>query len=1056
MKLRMVGFCLLLGIQVRPALAGFELFTVEHGLSHNLINALVQDSTGYLWAATPDGITRYDGYSFVQYRHDYSDTNSLPANFVGTMFVDRKGRVWAGTFNGLCRFEPRRNGFVRYRLQARLTGAIPECVVYAIHEDSGNRLWVATDRGLFVVDEEKTEMVLPHLPDSTLTLLDKIAVACFASDPDPRSRSIWLGTSATGLIRLDTENGLVSRIHASRMGLPHGNIVRSMVSGTSADGRRVLWALISNMGIVEIILNGSNVDSAEVRPVRFPDLRLPVAEFWTLMQDSRGSLWVSTRGGAGVLEITSSESGILSTIHHAHDPRVSRSISNNNVNSILEDRSGNIWFGTNGGLNKLNRRQRQIKHLIPDVPQGKEQWAPAFRNITCLYEDMQGTVWVGNIAGQLLRYDEKSVPAFSPFPRAKEVLRGGVVTAIHELNSAPDILWIGTGGSGVIRLNTSTGETTRFLHSPTNPNTLSSNVVNAIADDGLGRLWIGTNNGLNMLDPESGNCARYVLKRSVSTSDSLQLLSNSVWTILRDRKSTQPVLWIGTIGGWMSRLDVGSGTFIHLTDSTTPALHNRSITTLLQDSTGVLWIGTYSGGLKRLDPLRQVIADFTMNEGLSNNMIQGILQDEQGLLWLSTNNGISRLNPLTEEVLTLDVSDGLQYNQFNRGVCVKGAGGALLFGGPNGFNRFHPDSISLNRRPPAVVLSGMEVVGEQRTPPADGVSGIILDHTENFLSFDFLAIDLTNPRKNRYVYKLEGVDERWVQSGTRHNAAYAHLSPGQYTFRVKAANSDGVWNDEGLALAIVIRPPFWRTWWFLSGTVALLAGAIAFSYNWRIKSHVKRELEIGRIREEEREIVRIKTARDFHDEMGHRLTRINMLSETATRKLAQSPTEVRELLDAIRDNADHLFNGTRDFIWSLDSRNDSLFDLVVRLKDFGDELFFKTGVAFEAKGITEDFHSVRLTLEVRRQLMLIFKEAMTNCARHAHATRIELEFRIANGTLHASLLDDGVGFREGSDDPGTGMTSMQARAQKIGGILNVGIGSTHGTRVSFSGPLVSC
>ncbi len=1053
MKLRLVGVFLFLVIPARPVLAGFELFTVEHGLSHNLINALAQDSTGYLWAATPDGITRYDGYSFVQYRHDYSDTNSLPANFVGTIFVDQKGRVWAGTFNGLCRFEPRRNGFVRYRLQARLTGEMPECVVHAIHEDSGNRLWVSTDRGLFVVDEEKMEMVLPHLPDSTRMFLDKTAVASFASDPDPGSRSIWMGTAVAGLIRLDTENGSVSRIDASRMGLQPGDVVRSMVNGTSADGRRVLWALISNMGVVEIILNGSDADKAEVRPVRFPDLHLPAAEFWTLMRDSRGLLWIGTRGG-GVLEITASENGRLSSIQHAHDPRVSRSMSSNIVNTILEDRSGNLWFGTNGGLNKLNRRQRQIKHLRPDVPQGKEHRAPAFRNITCLYEDMRGDVWVGNIAGQLLRYNEKSATTFSPYPRTGDILQGDVVTALHELSNAPGILWIGTGGSGVIRLNTSTGETARFRHSPANPNTLSSNVVNTIADDGLGRLWIGTNIGLNMLDPESGNCVRYVLQNSASIRDSLQLLSNSVWTILRDRKSTRPVLWIGTIGGWMSRLDVESGTFRHLTDSTTPALHNRSVTTLLQDSTGVLWIGTYSGGLKRLDPSRQVIADFTMNEGLSNNMIQGILQDEQGLLWLSTNNGISRLNPLTGDVLTLDASDGLQYNQFNRGVCMKEAGGVLLFGGPNGFNRFHPDSISLNRRPPPVILSGLEVVGQQRVPLAGPADEISLDHTENFLSFDFIAIDLTNPRKNRYAYKLDGVDERWVQSGTRHNAAYAHLSPGQYTFRVKAANSDGIWNDEGLALAIVIRPPFWRTWWFLSGAVALLAGAITLSYNWRMKSHVKRELEISRIREEERENVRIKTARDFHDEMGHRLTRINMLSETATRKLAQSPTEVRELLDAIRDNADHLFNGTRDFIWSLDSRNDSLFDFAVRLKDFGDELFFKTGVAFEVKGITEDFHSVRLTLEIRRQLMLIFKEAMTNCARHAKASRIELEFHVADETLQASLSDDGVGFLSGSNGPGTGMSSMQARAQKIGGILSVGPGSAHGTRVSFSGPFV--
>ncbi|MBX2993138.1 MAG: ATP-binding protein, partial [Bacteroidetes bacterium] len=999
-------------------LGGFESFTVEHGLSHNTINAIAQDSVGYLWIATPDGVSKYDGYSFTQYRHDYSDTTTLPANFVTTLYVDSKGRIWIGTFSGLCRYEPATDGFSRVHFPTSVAGEFPNYTVHAVVETPDSTMLVATSRGLFQADWKTSRLTQPDLHAGLAEVVKKFPVTSLVVEDNVA----WIGTARSGLLAFDYRKGTFAHIQHQPAGQLSGAFVTSLRVGRSASGQKVLWVLTADGGWDEMTLHDG---TTKVKPVGIRDHPFPVRDFSMLMYDSRGMVWIGTRGH-GVLETAASDDGFRTAAHHYHVPGEHRSLTGNFVNSLLEDRWGNIWVGTHNGLNKFTQRQRHIKHHKPPIPTGKEQYTDAFRNVTAAFSDTIGNIWLGNAAGQLFRFlpGERKGRGFLPSP-TPATMRGFAILSIHQIESEPGILWVGTHGKGIFRFDTRNGKWRQFTFSSSQESNLLSDQVNAIADDGTGTLWIGTNAGMYSLDARSGRIVRYLRNNSPPSSrDSSQLLSNAVWAILKDRTASRPTLWIGTIGGWMSRFDVESRTFKHFADSTVPALNNRSITTLFQDSAGVLWIGSYSGGLKRLDPTRRWIDDFTMREGLPNNMIQGITQDARGMLWLSTNNGVCRFDPTTGSVLPLDVSDGLQGTQFNRGVALKDREGCILFGGTNGINRFHPDSIGMQRTPPTVVLSGFSVLGEPRSITSREV---VLDFSETFLTFEFVALDLTKPRKNTYAYRLDGVDKNWVHAGSRRNATYAHLVPGSYTFRVKASNGDGVEDEKGLALAIHIRPPFWQTWWFLSGCIVVITGLTVLSYRIRMKSLIRRELEIERIREEERENVRIKTARDFHDEMGHRLTRINMLSETASRKLLQSPTEVKDLLDAIRDNANHLFNGTRDFIWSLDARNDSLFDLAARLKDFGDDLFYKTGIAFQAHGIAEEFHNIRLPMEVRRQLMLIFKEALTNSVRHAKARRVRLDFTLTDQAISITLSDDGVGFNHKQDRPGTGLSGMRAR-----------------------------
>jgi ligand-binding sensor domain-containing protein/signal transduction histidine kinase len=1028
-----------------PASAGemFDTFTVDDGLNHNQVNALAQDSLGFLWIATPDGLSRFDGYTFAQYRHDYADTISLPANFVSSLYVDRAGTLWAGTFNGLCRYDPAIDGFIRVMLREqrqRDTDAFYSVV--NIHESADSTLWISTDRGVFLL-RAGLHLPAPLTRPSGDPYRLRSPVTCFVQDPWEEQK-IWLGFQRGGIAVFDRARSLLFGfvLTERESQLLAGSWITTILPDTSIPGERVLWLSTARKGLLKLNLYGEENDSARI--VRANNRRVTAAQLHilSLVRDHRGSLWVGTVGD-GVREMRMHGGGLQS----ASAGRLQEFT----ITAILQDFSGNMWFGTNDGVHRLVQRRREMQHLIPPSPQGlRQRGTAAARGVTSLFQDRHDIIWVGTQLGRIyaLHPRRDSIGLFSEAGVNQKLALGFAVTAIHEMRPYPGLLWIGTYGRGLFRWNVSSGETIRMQCSPDDSSTLSSDRINCITEDSDGMLWIGTDTGLNMMDPVTLRARRFVSRSPLkSRADTSHLLSNTIWTLASDNTSRS--LWIGTVGGWLSQFHLTSHSFTHFTDARTPALTNRSVPSLLLDDSGIVWIGTYSGGLRRLDLRSRSIREYSTHEGLPNTMIVGILKGPGGSLWLSSNNGLSRFDPASATVLNLEKNDGLQSNQFYRNACLKEKSGALLFGGPNGVTRFFPDSIRMNMHPPRVLLTHVHLPGEQHDILANitDSSSIELSHTENSLLFEFLAIELTNPKRNSYAYMLEGADRSWVYCGARRNATYANLSPGRYTFRVRASNNDGVWNDRGVVLTLNILPPFWRTGWFLLAGISSFLFAVFAVYRFRLRSQITRRLEIERIREEERESVRIKTARDFHDEMGHRLTRIAMLTQTANRKLAESPAEATELLAVIRENADHLFNGTRDFLWSLDSRNDSLFDLAARLKDFGDELFYKSGIAFQTKGITEDLQSIHLTMELRRQLILIFKEALTNAANHARCDRVEVAFAVQNHELTVTLQDNGKGFSLTRRQAGMGITSMQARAASIGGTLQVDT-TPSGTRVS--------
>jgi streptogramin lyase/tRNA A-37 threonylcarbamoyl transferase component Bud32 len=486
------------------------------------------------------------------------------------------------------------------------------------------------------------------------------------------------------------------------------------------------------------------------------------------------------------------------------------SLSSNYVQSIYRDKSGILWVGTDSGLNKFDKKRRRFGHCKMEPGNANSL---SDNKVWSICKDRKGYVWVGTEGG-LDRMGNKCIHIELGSPGTRRIY------SIHE--DRRGILWIGTVGDGLYRFHTEKGTRKHYKHNAEKRGTLSDDNINTICEDSTGTLWFGTRNGLNRFEPKTETFDCY--KKSENLPEKIGPFSLSDNCISKIYEDQSHVLWIGTRNG-LSRFYRESETFYHWRKEPGDpgSLSNNIITAICEDKKGVLWIGTHGGGLNRFDRERKAFEHYLEKDGLPNKIINGILEDKEGNLWLSTNKGISRFDPKSEHFKNYDMWDGLQDNEFNGGAYFKSDDGKMFFGGSNGFNAFYPDEIEDNPHVPPIVITDFQILNEpvkigSNSPLKHSITGtkeIVLSHKDNVFSFEFAALDFSNPRKNRYLYKMEGFDRDWNErDSTRRFVTYTNLDPGKYVFRVRGSNNDGVWNKKGTAVKIIITPPFWKTWWF--------------------------------------------------------------------------------------------------------------------------------------------------------------------------------------------------------------------------------------------------
>jgi ligand-binding sensor domain-containing protein/anti-sigma regulatory factor (Ser/Thr protein kinase) len=1068
----------------------FRQLSLEEGLSQSSVFAIAQDDDGFMWFGTQDGLNKYDGYGFHVYKKRPFDSTSLSHSHIRSLLKDKSGNLWIGTTFGLNLLDKRTHRFINlsYLLGSKTTA--DRMMINCLYEDSRGIIWVGTSHGLvrLVPPSEKGNSYkkyqsFPSLyEEKDLNSLSNNSVHSFLED---KQGHIWVGT-------LEGINRVEKAVSNTREKLSFKNYRNSALSIFHLEGKFIS----------------------------------------SIVQDTYGHFWLGT--GRGLYRTTASAT--QPPEYYAQQPGKDEAqksspsqnhfLTSNQVYSLLLDSKGTLWVGTlGGGINKVHLDEVGNVSAIVSVLKNNTQ-EKGIRNdfVLSMYESKEkqdGTLWFGLEAGGIAQFNpfKNNFKLYRHESTSDNTLSDNNIFAV--LRDHEDMLWIGTS-KGLNRYNPQTRQYTQFYHQPDDIHSLAENHVFSLYEDQEGVLWVGTGRGLDRYNRQtnqfeavkvnfdSKNETAEPIRGSITTlhedtqhqlwigasSDLIRLdkktmigksygyhakngsrlTGGKITTVYEDR---QGILWIGTYAG-LNRYDRQKDDFIHYANNPTNhnTLSSNTVLSMLQDNSGTYWIATELGLNKMtLAGEKATFSHYMEKDGMPNNFVYGVLADEVGRIWMSTNLGISVFDPRKNNFVNYDEADGLQSKEFNSGAYYRGINGEMFFGGINGLNSFFPDNMPVNRHVPKVKI--VSLYKFEQPIDLDSLRAyteeVILDYNENFFSFEFVSLDFANPQKNRYAYQLEGFNKNWIYCGNRRYVSFTNLDPGEYTFKVKGSNDSNIWNNEAFAsIRIVVRPPFWQTWWFYFLSLAIVLMSIKVIHDVRVRQKLNYLLDLEKIRKMESERVQRQTASDFHDEMGNRITRIGVLTELIKVKLSNPmlisdyagilPTEdlvngipasgeIGSLLSKISENCNSLYNGTRDFIWSINPDNHSFYEVAMRLKDFGDDLFDNPAIHFQTNDISESFKAVKLPMDWSRQLILIFKEALTNALKHADCQQAHLEFRMQGEEIFLILSDDGQGFTTGMKKGGTGLTNMANRANKINSFLEVTSEKKQGTKIVFHGKL---
>ncbi len=805
----------------------FDRYSLEQGLSQSSGNCILQDSKGFLWIGTEDGLNRFDGYGFRIYRHDPEEPHSLSNSHISSLFEDPSGVLWVGTYGGgLNRLDRETGLFTHYRHDRQDTNSLSEDQVVVVVGDRDGVLWIGTRGGglnRFDPAQERWKRYGTD-PDDPYSLSDNRVTSIL----EDSTGVLWVGT-ANGLNRLDRETDRWQRYQwdPDNPRSLYGNSIQSI----DEDRSGALWIGMAGGGLNRFD-RGTETFFHYLHDPGNPS-SLSSNSVSAVLEDALGELWVGTEAGLDRFDREKEQ-----FIHYRSIPGDPYSLSDNQVSSLGLDASGGLWVGTRGG--GLNRHDRQREQFALYRADPNDANSLSNNSIWGICEEDSGVLWIGTDGGGLNRLDRKAGQwyHYRNDPADPHSLGHDTVVAVYKDRSG--VLWLGTWGGGLDRFDRETEQFNHYRHDPNDPRSLSSNIVWFILEDQLGALWIGTANGLNRFDRETQQFTRYYH----DPEDPYSLSDNNVGSVLEDREG---MLWFGTHRG-LNRFDRETGRFtLYQHDPENPqSLSHNIVFSIYEDQAGAIWLGTWGGGLNRFDRITETFAHYRVRDGLPNDVVYGILEDEQGHLWLSTNNGISRFDPQTEAFRNYGAGDGLQSAEFNYNSYAKGSGGEMYFGGINGFNAFYPDAVKDNPFEPPVVLTSLTQGGEPvdlgRT--LEALAETSFTWPRNDFEFEFAALSFFQPEKNQYAYMLEGYDDDWNFAGTRRFGAYTNLPGGAYTLRLKGSSNDGIWNTEGISIGVTIVPPFWSTWWFRGIlVVAMVAGAVA-AVRLRVRSIEARRREL--------------------------------------------------------------------------------------------------------------------------------------------------------------------------------------------------------------------
>lgn len=921
--------CLLISLlSYLPPLCGqgnikFDRITTEDGLPQEHVYAVLEDKKGFLWLGMESGLARYDGYSFVTYSHDPEDSTSIGGNFVRTIFEDSLGFLWVGTDGGgVSRYSPEKDNFINYRHDPEAPNSLSGNRVYGITADRDGAVWIATlnsglNRLVLTATEDNTRQPeatftrFRHQTEDPGSLADDNIWTLFVD----RQNRLWVGTVSAGLDMLDlskSDSGKPNFIHFRHgLGNPQ-TLSNNSVKSIYEDRGGTIWVGTEFGG-----LNRYDSEHGTFRSWTYDQTdpkSLSNNHVSCLLEDKAGTFWVGTNGGG--LNAFAVAEGIFD--RYEYIPSDPYSLHGNLVSTMYQSKSGILWLGmVNKGLNRIDPKKQLINHFYPvsETPNSLKG-----NLIKAIYEDRAGDIWVGAYGEGLSHFD----PATGSFTNYPQPVRGGNI-AVNNIQciyeDSGSRLWIGTDGGGLFLFDRKAKSFTDY-NQLANGKKLSGRAVWAIREDLKGNLWVGTaDGGLNRLD-----LARQELQYfRHDANDASSLASNDVRVVFEDHLG---ILWIGTYGGGLSRFSPQDESFNHYRAEPKKqgSISNDIITDIFESAgSHQLWVGTYGGGLNRFDRVQAAFTTYREADGLANDVVKSIEADQAGNLWISTLQGISKFNPQTLGFLDYTTSDGLQGDGFNLGASFFSSQGVMYFGGTNGMNAFSPDKVDgrsderfschltdlkmFNRS-----IRPGEAIGKKvlLAKVIDEVDEITIPYFIDDFTLEFAALDFAASDKLKYAYQLEGRNggSSWTYTDAEHRyASYSNLSPGNYTFRVRASNAAGIWNTDAKELQLTILPAPWKTVWaYLAYGLLFLLAAYSYRKYTLARFKLKSELKLERLeRKKTKELNEMKL--QFFTNISHEIRTPLTLIVSPIRELISSGEvrkEVRDQLRNVNRNANRL------------------------------------------------------------------------------------------------------------------------------------------------------
>lgn len=957
----------------------FSRIGLSDGLSQSSVYTIFNDSKGFIWMGTGDGLNRYDGHTIKVYRTEFNPRVKGNGNFYDNGAAEASNHdIYFSGRTGVVRYKAKEDKIELFYPQNDTVGFNKMMLVLGIVDDN---LYLFDCHAYIHVYNLRSH----HLKRIILTDPYSNNGVFRYAQMDTKNR-IWYSLSAglacydisTNKVKFYLHNEFKKRGITLFSGFAECNISDDVLITTES----FVLRLDIKTGNYKVLID----DKTKL--------------FHNAVIDKLGNVWISSNN-SGLYQYH--KDGTLT--NYIHYPNNAESLGSNITTRLFIDQSENLWIGCDGqGISKLNLASNKFR-LYRAGYNNKFKLSTNF--IKCFFEDQNQNIWIGTHNDGIHIWNRKT-------DEVQKIIRNepnaNIVSSFIQLNKNKVLVGC-MAGVFVVDVNTlQMGKLHSLKKVPSNPSTYQVTHFLKLSEH---EVLVSTLHGLFLVKVSANDV--------VSTKRIEEISTHMCTHMHQTRDST---IWLGTLGGTLLQIKRLNGVFVVKKE----ILNGYNVKSFYEDTiANTLWMATEKG-LITYHLKTNTYQVITTQQGLSNNYLYGVLKGDDDELWLSSNKGLMCYHTKTQKVISFDENDGLQSNEFNTGSFFRSQKGELFFGGINGFNAFYPREVRFNTNQPNVVLTQFKVLDKEFDDYGNAamINAITLTHEQNTFSFDFAATEYTNPAKNKYQYKLEGVDDNWVYSGEGHFSRYTSLSAGTYQFWVKACNNDGVWSKPHLLITVTVKHAWWQTWWALALLVTVVAAVSVLTIRYASTRKLKLRLkELEAVNKE-----RTRISKDMHDDLGSGLSKIAIMTELL-KPAVKSNDELTRKIEKISQTAGELVDNMGQIVWTMNANNDTLESLLAYIREYALDFFDDTDIECKVL-IGEVNRKIMMNQQERRNIFLVVKETLNNTLKHAAANQVNIEFTLIQQTAKLIITDNGSGFDLHNNRRfGNGLINMKKRMEAI-------------------------